>query len=156
VGSFCQESATDGEGILLGSGVTIGDNVRLISRGGRLRVGRNAFIGDGARIVCQSPVLIGDDVLIAEYVVIRDQDHFIVTSRPSGAGRSSGTDFVSFPVEIGNGSWIGSKVTILKGVSGSNNCVIGAHSLDRSHVPRGSLAVGIPARVVRRGDENAD
>jgi acetyltransferase-like isoleucine patch superfamily enzyme len=84
---------------------------------------------------------IGDDVLIAEYVVIRDQDHSTITRPISSAG------FVSAPVRIGHDVWLGAKATILKGVTIGDGCVVGAHALVRSDAPRYSLVIGVPARA---------
>jgi maltose O-acetyltransferase len=52
-------------------------------------------------------------------------------------------------VRIGNKVFIGSHVRILKGVTIGDGCTIGQGSLVVNDLPANSLAVGIPARVVR-------
>ena len=54
------------------------------------------------------------------------------------------------PVSIGNNCWIGGSVTILPGVSIGNNCTIGAGSVVVHDIPDNSIAVGNPARVVKK------
>lgn len=49
---------------------------------------------------------------------------------------------------IGNGVTIGSGAQVLGGISIGDNCTIGANSVVISDVPQGSLAVGVPARIV--------
>lgn len=52
---------------------------------------------------------------------------------------------------IGNNCFIGSGAKILGGVRVGDNCVIGANAVVTSDIPDCSVAVGIPARVVKRG-----
>jgi len=51
-------------------------------------------------------------------------------------------------VVIGQGCWIGARVTILGGVRVGKGCVIGAGSIVKESIPDWSIAVGSPARVV--------
>ena len=53
-------------------------------------------------------------------------------------------------VTIGNNVWIGAKATITKGVTIGDNAVIGAGAVVTHDIPADCLAVGVPARVVRR------
>lgn len=69
------------------------------------------------------------------------------------AGSHDVASFESLPnqdVTIGAGCWIGARVTILGGVNIGKGCVIGACSLVRSDIPDWSVAVGVPARVIRQ------
>lgn len=134
--------ATDGGSIHIGSGTSIGRGAKVISHGGQLSIGDDVYIGDGSIIVCRDKIHLGSDSLVAEYVVIRDQDHETST-RPI---RSAG--FKSSPIQIGRDVWIGCKATILRGVTVGDGAVVGAHALVRSDVPAGKLAVGVPAHVV--------
>lgn len=135
--------ATDGGSISLGRRVSLAAGVQIVTQGGRIVIADDVFIGVGAIIVSTESVQIGRDALIAEYVVIRDQDHS-TASRPV---RLAG--FHSSPVRIGNDVWIGCKASILRGASVGDRCVIGAHAVVRSAIPDDMLAVGIPARAIR-------
>jgi carbonic anhydrase/acetyltransferase-like protein (isoleucine patch superfamily) len=59
----------------------------------------------------------------------------------------------SEPIKIGDGSWLGDRVTVLKGAVIGERCAIGAHSVVRGEIPDGSVAVGAPARVVGRSED---
>lgn len=133
--------ATDGGTIRIGPDVYIGRNVQLIAQRGTLNIGSDVHLGTGSIIACKESIEIGADTLIAEYVVIRDQDHKTI-SRPV---RLAG--FSTSPISIGRDVWIGAKSTVLRGVQIGDCAIIGAHALVRSNVPPGMLAVGVPAQV---------
>ena len=52
-------------------------------------------------------------------------------------------------ISIGDNCWIGANVTILGGVEIGNSTVIGAGSVVTNSIPSNSLAVGIPAKVIK-------
>ena len=136
--------ATDGGSVVIGSNVSISRNVKIVVQSGSLRIGNNVHIGDNSIIVSRKSICIGNDTLIAEFNVIRDQDHVI----NNGLFRSS--DFKCESIVIGNNVWLGAKTTVLKGSVVEDNCVLGAHSLVNSFIPKNSLAVGVPARAHKR------
>lgn len=136
--------ATDGGVITLGRNVSVADRVQIVTLGGTVEVGDGVFIGAGTVIVARENIVIGKDSLIAEYVVIRDQDHQINTRPLIRSG------FYTSPINIGSDVWIGAKASILRGASVGNRCVIGAHALLKSHIPDDTLAAGVPARVIKR------
>lgn len=136
-------SATDGATIRIGRNVKFSRNCQVVVRGGALNIGDNVQIGDGAIITSMSHVQIGSNTLIAEYVVIRDQDHDY-RSRPI---RNSG--FISEKIVIGEDCWLGSKATVLRGSTIGDGAVIGAHALVRGPIESYSLAVGSPAKIVK-------
>lgn len=53
---------------------------------------------------------------------------------------------------IDSGSWIGANSIILPGVRIGKNSVIGANSIVSSDIPDYCVAVGIPAKVIKRFD----
>lgn len=140
-GVFMQ--ATDGGRIVIGRNTSIASGAHIVAGGGQITLGQSCFVGVGSMVIAKNCVFIGDDVLMAEYVVIRDQDHAVCT-RPI---RSAG--FVTAPIHIGCDVWIGSKATVLRGVTVGNGAVIGAHALVRNDVPAYALAVGVPARAIK-------
>lgn len=53
---------------------------------------------------------------------------------------------------IGDGTWIGTNVVIVGNIHIGKNCVIGANSVVTKDIPDYSVAVGIPAKVIRKYD----
>lgn len=137
-------SCTDGGRIEIGNFFHASQGCVLICRGGHLVIGDDVFPGMGAIIACLGSIEIGDRCMIAEYVTIRDQDHGMenLPIRPSS--------FVMSPIVLGEDIWVGAKASILKGSSIGHSAVIGSHSVARSSIKSGSLAVGAPAKVVKK------
>lgn len=137
-------TATDGGRIFISDRVHLAEGVNITCSAGEIRISDDVFIGRGTVIVANEFIEIGRDSMISEYVVIRDQDHN-TKSRPV---RKAG--LTSAPIVIGEDVWIGCKASVLRGSVIGNRSVIGAHALVKSHIPPESIAVGVPARVIRR------
>ena len=56
---------------------------------------------------------------------------------------------IAEPIHIGNDVWLGGNVTVLPGVKIGNNVVVGAGAVVTKDIPDNSLALGVPAKVVR-------
>lgn len=136
--------ATDNGKIIVGSGVAIGPTSLIQAKGGVVVIGAGVFVGQGCVIVAQNSIHIGAGVLVAEYVSIRDQDHCV----DNGLALSK-SGFVVDPIFIGNDVWIGAKSTVLRGACIEDNVVIGAHSLVNGSISKGSIAVGVPAKIIK-------
>ena len=54
------------------------------------------------------------------------------------------------PIIIGEGCWIGQNVIVLPNVNIGDKCVIGANSVVTNDIPSYSIAVGMPAKVIKR------
>lgn len=116
----------------------------------RLAIGDHVNIEQGVHIICQGQVTIEDHVSITPYCVIADTDHpFNDPDQLPKIGSRLNTCADSF-VRIGRGSFIGAHSIILPNVTIGCGCVIGAGAVVTRSVARYSLAVGAPARVVRR------
>lgn len=122
----CYPKVTDGEAILsIGSGCILGYNNHIIS--------------------AQS-VTIEDYVLTANNVYISDNSHSYkdITKPIMFQGIS-----LRGPVVIGSGTWLGENVCVV-GASVGKNCVIGSNSVVTHDIPDFSVAVGAPAKVIKR------
>lgn len=113
-----------------------------------LRLGRGCVFGYNNHITSVRDMVIGDFVLTANNVYISDNLHeYEDISRPI---IQQPVRFKS-AVSIGDGSWIGENVSII-GARIGKNCVIGANAVVTRDIPDYSVAVGIPAVVIRRFD----
>lgn len=142
LGKGVRITAFDGGTVRIGRNFFAENGVQITAGGGQIQIGNDVFIGVGSIVCSQESILIGDDCQIAEYTVIRDQDHATAV-RPI---RMSG--FVTSPISIGPDVWLGAKATVLRGAMIGEGAVIGAHALVKSNVPAYKTAVGIPAKIV--------
>lgn len=137
--------ATDGGTANLGAKVAIDRFSDVTIKNGHLAIGARTYIGQFSVLCAREAITIGADCLIAEHVTIRDQDHRF---GPDLVTAQAG--FVTAPIAIGNNVWIGAKTTITKGVTIGDNAVIGANSVVTQDIPANCVAVGAPARAVRK------
>lgn len=120
------------------------------SKEGLLFIGRYTTINEGAIISAFEQIVLEDEVGMAPYCCIVDN-----TRVPMDINRAlKEQDLVTGPVRIGAGSWLGYNVCVLPNVTIGKHCAIGALSVVKSNIPSYSVAVGAPARVVKRFDFN--
>jgi acetyltransferase-like isoleucine patch superfamily enzyme len=132
--------------VVFGEGVTLtGTTVPiefLCHAGGRIEVGDHTYFNYGTSITAYERVSIGRHCHFGHYVLILDNSEH--TPRNHAAMPPSK------PVVIEDHVWIGSRAIILPGVHIGQNTTVGAGSVVTKSIPPGSVAVGNPARVVRR------
>jgi len=125
--------------------------------------GKDCCISYGT-IFSRPSVRLGNDVYIGLYCVIGDVsigDNTLIASRvsiPSGRHQHSGVDKSTTldkqenyyqKVSIGNNTWIGEGAIVLADVG--NNCIIGAGSVVVENIENDSVAVGNPAKIIKKG-----
>lgn len=130
----------------LGSGARFSRMARIY-RPSRVRIGASVVLNDFVHIWGGGGVTIGDGTIIASHVVITSQSH---DTAALAHGLTYRETSVMKPVKIGSNVWIGAAAIILPGVEIGDDSVIAAGSIVSRDVPPSSLAMGSPARVVRR------
>jgi acetyltransferase-like isoleucine patch superfamily enzyme len=135
-------------GIRIGDGVFVGRNTILSCKNGDIELDRGANIGFNCEVFSASQVRIGADVLVAAYAYVIGGDHDF--SNPGAPVLEQ--QRTSAGVAIGDGAWIGAGAKVLDGVTVGERAIVGAGAVVRHDVPSGSVAVGVPARVVSTRD----
>jgi maltose O-acetyltransferase len=146
---------------LTGQGrIILGDAVRLDGRSTisfssclrsdpELHVGNDTFIGDQCSFTVADSVHIGDHCLLAPGVAVRDHDGHPLDASCRRAKKPSPTEGIK-PVRIGDDVWIGTRATILKGVSIGDRAVVAAASVVTRDVPPDVVVAGNPAQIVKQ------
>jgi len=131
-------------GITIGSGVFIGRNSIVSCKNGDVDIADNANIGFNCEVFSASRVTVGAGTLLAAYCYLIGGDHD-APDRSVGvlaqSRRSAG-------IRVGAGAWLGTRVSVLDGVTIGDRAVVGAHAVVRADVPEGATAVGVPARIL--------
>jgi len=111
-----------------------------------LIISKGTTIGRFSHIVSLRKVVIAENVLIAEKVYISDNIH---EYRDITQAIMQQPILHKGNVHIGKNSWIGENVSII-GVNIGEHCIIGANSVVVEDIPDYCVAVGSPAKVIKR------
>lgn len=122
-----------------GEGTSIYDSSHVF---GDVRVGRHTWIGPFTLLDGSGGLEIGDYCSISTGVQIYSHD--TVDWAVSGGV----IPYEHAPVLVGSRCYIGAQTVVSKGVSIGEGSIVGACSFVRTDLPPGSIAVGVPARVV--------
>jgi len=122
----------------------------IVQGSGRIIFGKGSFCGAYCVFGVNQEIRIGEHVMIADAVSIRDTDHVFEDIKRPMAHQG----VVSHPVVIEDDVWIGRGATILKGVRIGKGSIIAAGAVVTKDVAPYSIMGGIPARLIRaRHDE---
>ncbi len=140
-----------GEGVVVYSftnlyGCAIGDGTRI---GTFVEIQAGAIVGAHCKV--QSHTFICEGVTIADGVFVGHGVNFVNDKRPrarSAEGELAGPgDWDLLPIDVGEGTTIGSGALLLGGVTIGAGAMVGAGAVVTADVPPGTTVAGIPARV---------
>lgn len=157
--SFERFRSTRAGAVEIGRGSSIYQGVMFeLGEQGRVTIGQFSLM-NGARIICDSEITIGDYCLISWNVVLMDTHRVpqdpaarrqcleqAALRRPRRVIASA----ESRPIRIGTNVWIGFDCCLLPGATIGDGSVVGARSVVVDSVPPFTIAVGNPARVIRK------
>lgn len=110
-------------------------------------IGNNVTATADLQIAAQSHITIEDDVMFASNIHINDGLHGYENANEPYKYQ----DIIKIaPIVIRKGSWIGQNVVILPGVTIGEFAIIGANSVVNKNIPDRSIAVGSPAKVIKK------
>ena len=128
----------------------------FVDYGANVRIGGTTFINRNCHIL-DTPVTsveIGERCLFGPNVHLYGVTHTLDAAKRSDPSYDASS--LAGDIKIGNDCWIGGNATILPGVTIGEGSVIGAGSVVTRDVPAHHLAVGVPARVMRKLDQSGN
>jgi acetyltransferase-like isoleucine patch superfamily enzyme len=150
LGKHVRLSGLGKEGIVFGDNVSIGDYSQVIvattlqNIGKGIHIGHHVGIGEFAYLGGAGGLSIGDDCIIGQYFSCHPENHNFKDEssliRHQGVQRKG--------IMIDKNCWIGSKVTILDGVTIGYGCVIAAGAVVNQSFPENSIIGGVPAKII--------
>lgn len=129
-------------GAVIGPGVLIRHKVN-IHWPWKLTVGANSWIGEEVWILNLEPVTIGSNVCVSQAVLLCTGSH---------DRRSPTFEFDNAPIHVGDGAWLATRSTVLRGVTIGRNAVIGATVLVTRDVPANTLVTAPNPAMQSRDD----
>ena len=124
----------------MAEGLVVGIKIS-VAKTATLSIGDYVFMNAGTFIEAWHDVRIGDNVFMAPFASIIDDDRHEVEP---GAALYKG------PTIVGNNVWLGRNVALMPGVTVGDGSVIGVNSVVTRDIPPNSFAAGSPARVIRK------
>jgi acetyltransferase-like isoleucine patch superfamily enzyme len=138
--------------LVLGRWVHVGDGTSLRCHEGSLSIGDKVVFGRNNVVNCYLDISIGPACILADMIYVTDFDHvFSDAKRPikdQGIAKS--------PVRIGADVWLANKVSVVRGTMIGDGSVVAANAVVTRDLPPYSVAVGVPARVIRNRREDHD
>lgn len=132
-------------------GYQIGENTKIVGPiecTGTLIIGTDCWIGKNFKVNGNGTVTIGNNCDIAPEVTFQTGGHKIGSPhRRAGEG-------CIFSQTVGNGTWIGGRVTILNETNIGNSCVIAGCTCVIHNIEDNSLVGGVPAKLIRQLDDD--
>ncbi|MDR0992991.1 MAG: hypothetical protein LBN38_00260 [Verrucomicrobiota bacterium] len=135
------------EGIVVEDGVYVGRNTIIYCKNGNIRLGRSVNISSNCQLFSSNELTVGSGTVIAAYVYLLSGGQYDYSSRIPFAEQSGMV--TRGPTRIGENGWIGAGVVVVDGSVVGNHVVVGAGAVVSGEIPADSLALGIPAKVVR-------
>jgi acetyltransferase-like isoleucine patch superfamily enzyme len=128
----------------LGDYSTIEDFCTINNGVGDVIIGKNSIIGIGNVII--GPVTIGNNVMLAQHIVVSGLNHGYEDISIPPKDQKVSTNCIT----IADNVWIGANAVITAGVSIGKHSVIGAGSVVTKNIPEYVVAVGNPAKILKR------
>ena len=113
---------------------------------GKVILHDGVFINNSCSFNCMERIEIGAGTMMGEGVRFYDHDHIYT------AETIEKWQWTTAPIRVGRDCWIGSNVTILKGVTIGDNAIIGAGCLIRNDIPSNSVVYNDGNLCVKRRD----
>ena len=133
---------------VVGTDSLVEDFTTINNGAGDVIIGNNARIGIGSVVI--GPAKLGDKVGLGQHVFISGFNH----GYEDGTCDSNEQPLVKKEVVIDNDSHIGANSVVVAGVHIGKRCQIGAGSVVTKDIPDFCIAVGNPAKIIKRYDPN--
>jgi acetyltransferase-like isoleucine patch superfamily enzyme len=147
-GTLIDAKGAENRGITAGNSVFIGRGSLVYCKGGDIDLGDDVNISSHCTLFSSNSLTVGNGTIIGAYSYLLsggeyEADSAIPFCEQSGMNTKG-------PLDLGSNCWLGARVTLLDGVTVGEHTTLGAGAVVTSDIPANSIAVGVPARVVKQ------
>ncbi len=146
-GCVVDAKGTTNAGIVLGDRVYLGRNTIVYCKNGDIDIGENVSLSANCVVFSSNQLVMKPNSVVASFVYLLSGGEYDLDD-PTPLALQKGT-CTKGPLEIGADCWLGAGVKVLDGASIGDHCAIGAGGVVNKPIPANSIAVGVPARVVK-------
>lgn len=137
--------------IVFGDLCNIGPNCSFWMEGNNIKIviGNHCSFTHTCHFCAQednTKILVGEDCLFSNTIIVRTSDSHPIYDIKNNKRINNAKDVI-----IGNHVWIAPNSKIFKGATINNGAIIGSNTLVTNEIPNNSLAVGMPAKVIKTG-----
>jgi acetyltransferase-like isoleucine patch superfamily enzyme len=120
--------------------------------GNKLFLGKNVSTADAVFNISSGNITVNDNTIFAHDVHVLTGFHRFFNGKLAKLQEGSPREVPlnGFDITIGSGCFIGSRVTILKGVTIGDNVIIGAGSVVTKDLPANVFAAGVPVKIISK------
>ena len=145
--SVVDAKGADNAGVILRDRVYVGRNTILYCKNGDIEIGENVSFSANCIVFSSNKLVMKKDSVVAAFAYLLSGGEYDLDD-PTPFALQKGT-CTKGPLEIGEDCWIGAGAQVLDGASLGDRCVLGAGAVANKPLPANSVAVGVPARVVK-------
>lgn len=140
----------DSSEVILENSVRLDQGFHVQPLNGTVRIGTGTYIGPYVCMAGPGNITVGKNCLIASHSGLYANNHNF--SRVDIPINKQGLTHVGITIE--DDCWLGSGVKVVDGVTVGQGSVVGAGSVVTKNIPPYSVAVGVPAKVIRKRASN--
>jgi len=140
--------------------ITLGDHVWL-NQGVEINALHHVSVGKGTtlqrNVTINGDVRIGEECLLAPNIFVSSTSHVHdylpgvrIREQERKISREAFLQHYNKPIVIGDDVWLGANVVLMPGVIIGSHVVIGANSVVNIDIPSGTIAAGVPVRIIKK------
>lgn len=135
------------KGIDIGDDVYIGRNSIIYCKGGDIVIENAVNISSNCQIFSSNRLEIGEGTVVGAFTYLLSGGEYDYED-PTPFAQQSGMN-TKGPLRIGANCWLGARITVLDAATVGDHCVLAAGAVVNKPVPAGSVAGGVPAKVIK-------